>query len=439
MVDLQYATSRELPSPEEASDIAEIKAQCSREIAALENQDDDVVGDLRICRFLRATQGDIQMAYEWFRDFLIWRVETGLDKAREEVIGLTPDEFLAWWSKRANPFVPFCPFAGRNLDGHIVWYMRQGVTDAEKFVDCRQVPIERDLSLMHLVMEWTLWHANCLSRHEGWMVCVIKINDFRGLAAEGRRLPVLVPEFKSFLMDMVNNDKTRYCEHTALFVVVNVPFIFRALFGVAKQVLSKRQASKIRVLGDTAKADIRSRLQSLIPAAILPQEYGGCMTVAPNAFPLASPQDIDRWYQTAHVLAGTNSADGSELESQASGEDFFSASDDESPARQSHSTGLVRVPGATARTVASKAMPVGASKQGHFSLRLQDRSVADRNASPEANNAAQDVEEGYLVIGGEERDLLLQILADARARHSSAWWWCPCRRKCCSHQRRHKL
>lgn len=51
-----------------------------------------------------------------------------------------------------------------------------------------------------------------------------------------------------------------------------------------------------------------------------------------------------------------------------------------------------------------------------------------------------DLEEGLLVLSREDRDLLLEVLAETRAaRQAGPSCWCPCRRRLCGHGRRHKL
>lgn len=135
------------------------------------------------------------------------------------------------------------------------------------------------------------------------MVFVIKVNDFQGIGSGGRRLPFMVPAFKNFLVEMVKNDKKHYCEHNSLFLAVNIPFIFRALFSAAQSFLTKRQAAKIRLLGDTSQPSIREMLKRLVPESILPRDYGGVVTEATGAFPLASEADIDEWYRTRHLLS----------------------------------------------------------------------------------------------------------------------------------------
>mmetsp|Transcript_4525 Transcript_4525/g.11370 ORF Transcript_4525/g.11370 Transcript_4525/m.11370 type:complete len:344 (-) Transcript_4525:567-1598(-) len=308
---LRYAASMELPSDTELTQIRQLLAECSAEVCSLAGRDDDVVGELRICRFLRACQGDVGQALTWFRTFLRWRVESGIDALRKDVIGLTPEELLSWWSRRANPYLPFCPYAGRNGDGHVIWYMRQGLMDAEKFVGHRRRPMREDLSLINTLMEWTFWHLNVLSRTEGRMICVVKVNDFYGMGADGRRLPFLVPQFQTFLMEMVSNDRIYYCEHTTLFLVTNAPFVLRAFFGLARRLLTKRQASKIMVLGDTCQATVRASLGELIPASALPRDYGGDLMVAPNAFPIATPEEVDEWYRLRHLPSNAEALDAS--------------------------------------------------------------------------------------------------------------------------------
>jgi len=54
-----------------------------------------------------------------------------------------------------------------------------------------------------------------------------------------------------------------------------------------------------------------------------------------------------------------------------------------------------------------------------------------------------DIEEGLLVLSREERELLLEVLSETRARRSLSSAWCaiccPCRRRLCGHRQRHKL
>lgn len=261
-----------------------------------------MVGDLRVCRFLRSKQGDVKEAADWFRQFLQWRVESNIEADRQQVIGRSPEDFCAWYVKRKNPYLHICPYAGRNEEGHVIWYMRQGLIDPKKFVEHRQISMEEDSKLMFLVLEWTLWYLNVLSKEEGRMVYAIKVADFKGMGSEGRSLPIFVPKFKDFLVNLVKTMQKYYCEHDSAFLIVNTPFIFRAVFSVMKVVLTKRQSSKMSFLGDPSKADARGSMAELLNSEVMPTEYGGALERAPGAFPLPTAAETDAWYRDRHQM-----------------------------------------------------------------------------------------------------------------------------------------
>mmetsp|Transcript_63507 Transcript_63507/g.206297 ORF Transcript_63507/g.206297 Transcript_63507/m.206297 type:complete len:408 (+) Transcript_63507:14-1237(+) len=297
-----YANSPALPSAEELGKIAQIRAACKAGLEVLTCKADDVVGDLRLCRFLRSRHGDVKEATEWYQEFLKWRLESGMDVDRQQVVGRSPENMLEWWRARSNPYLPICPYGGRNKDGHVLWFMYQGRLDPKKFIEHRQVSKEEDLKSIYLVLEWMLWHIDTLSRQEQRMVYVVKVADFNGMGSEGRKLPIFVPEMKAFLMEMLKGMQKFYCEHDACFLLVNTPFAFRMIFSVLKYVLTKRQASKMRVLGDSSQADVLANLKLYVPEDRMPTLYGGPVQALPGMFPFKTEAEIATWYQGRHLL-----------------------------------------------------------------------------------------------------------------------------------------
>lgn len=298
----KYGTSPELPSEKELALVAQIRASCRSEIEALTCKADDVVGDLRVCRFLRSKDGNVSQATEWYREFLRWRVDSSIESDRLEVVGRSPEDFTAWWSKRCNPYLPLCPYAGRNPEGHVLFFARPGMVSARKFVSHRQIPKEEDTRMLFQVLEWLLWHLDVLSREERRMVYVVKMSDFKGLAEGGRPLPVFVPEFKSFLTDWLKLTQKYYCDHDSLFLLVNTNMMFRAMFAVVKLILTKRQTSKIRVLGDASQASVQATLREYVPDACLPVAYGGRSQGAAGAYPDPTDAQIEEWYSKRHLV-----------------------------------------------------------------------------------------------------------------------------------------
>jgi len=340
MVDVRYATNHEFPSAHELRQIKQIRDESSSEIQVLKAADPDVIGDLRICRFLRAKSGDVKEAGTWFREFLRWRVQVGIEIRRAEVVGRSPEDMLLWYMKRRNPYLPLCPYAGRNADGHIIWYFRQGLIDPEKFISHRPIPLEEDAMTIYLISEWTLWYVDMLSRNEGHMVYAVKVHDFQGLGSGGRSVPIFVPKFRKMWLENLMTCLTHhYCEHDSLFVAVNTPLAFRAAFQVAKLLFSKRQVSKFRIVGDSAKPEVRKVLQRVISDALV-TEYGGQVQEAPGAFPLATAEEINMWFETRKhvpieyvdtVVAKPNNTDDAKVETGSSSSQDTRANSTEVP------------------------------------------------------------------------------------------------------------
>lgn len=290
----KYGSSTDPPGDEELEKIAAIRSACHAELGALP-ECDDVSGELRVCRFLRAKAGDVKLATEHFRAFLRWRAESDVEEWRKEVIGRSPPELLAWYGKRCNPYVPFSPCVGRTDDGLLLYFVRSGMMEPRKFVDHRPVPVEADTKTMAQVMEWTSWYLNLLSRREGRLVYRIGVYDFSGLG-EGRPLPIFVPAFQQTLTQWIKAGQ-RYCEHDAAYVMINTSPIFRAMISAIKLALTKRQNAKIRVLGDVRQASVRAKLEEYVPQDLIPAVYGGRLKQAINAFPLLSEEEIRTWYE----------------------------------------------------------------------------------------------------------------------------------------------
>lgn len=90
--------------------------------------------------------------------------------------------------------------------------------------------------------------------------------------------------------------QTPYCEHDSLFLVLNAPWVFKVIFAIMKVILSKRQSSKVYLLGDTSTKEVKDKLSNLIPIDLLPQRYGGNKVILPGAWPIRDRlEDIAKW------------------------------------------------------------------------------------------------------------------------------------------------
>lgn len=116
----------------------------------------------------------------------------------------------------------------------------------------------------------------------------------------------------------------------------------------------------------------------------------------------------------------------------------------------SGSSTATKVATAASKVAADAAKVVGGKRRG--SGQAKDKKMASKlekvlrlalpqkgseSQNPEDSSDEGDLEEGVLIVGKEERDLLLSLLADARANQSGSWLFC-CRRRCAGKRRHNK-
>merc|ERR1712032_1623561 len=97
--------------------------------------------------------------------------------------------------------------------------------------------------------EWYLWHLDEESHKQHEMLYIVKIVDLDGLGKEGRKVPIFVPKFKTFLFGILHMLQKPYCEHDAAILIVNAPFVFRLVWGMVSLILTEKQKTKFMLLG----------------------------------------------------------------------------------------------------------------------------------------------------------------------------------------------
>ncbi|CAE8588509.1 unnamed protein product, partial [Polarella glacialis] len=250
-----YGVELGLPTAEELVKIGQIRRACSAEIAALKDPAEDVCGDLRIVRFLRSRKGDQKTATDWFREFLTWRV-TELapggtpEDWRREVVGRDIDDLRQWYLKRGSPFDPINPCIGENSDGMLLMWVGTGYVDPQKWAESHdsKYTVEHDFKTMMQVMEWIFWELTRRSQKTGKMAYMIKMLDLKGEGEDGRQTLFFGDKrFYDFTMKRVMPAGQHfYCDHDAMFLVVNAARLFAICWSMGKYLLTERQRSKFK-------------------------------------------------------------------------------------------------------------------------------------------------------------------------------------------------
>mmetsp|Transcript_497 Transcript_497/g.1254 ORF Transcript_497/g.1254 Transcript_497/m.1254 type:complete len:387 (-) Transcript_497:23-1183(-) len=286
------------PSEAELAKVSEVRKLCQKELSALTDPTRDVVGDLRITRFLRFNSGDVTKAAKGFGEFLTFRVREDIDAIRKGVIDLKPEQFLQWLETNRSPFAPaICPFLGETPEGHMLIYGAVGFFKAVDFVKQRPAchTMDTDLLFAWCCVEWVMKQIEDRSYAAHKMLYTIKVIDMRNLGKE--KLPILVPEIRHFAQTNVKPIMNMYCEHDILIMILNAPFVFRMVWAFASSLLSKRQQARVKVFSDALAAEPQAMLKSLAPLEVWPEVIGGARTVVPNTFPLQhdDPALIAAW------------------------------------------------------------------------------------------------------------------------------------------------
>eukprot|EP00928_Gymnodinium_smaydae_P076568 TRINITY_DN5960_c0_g1_i2.p1 TRINITY_DN5960_c0_g1~~TRINITY_DN5960_c0_g1_i2.p1 ORF type:complete len:361 (+),score=69.97 TRINITY_DN5960_c0_g1_i2:189-1271(+) len=247
-----------------------------------------------IARLLRFHNGDVALAQKAYSEFLTWRVQENIEVLRTGIMDLSFDEFISWLDTVRSPFAPpACPMLGEHPDGHIVVYAQPGSFKAVEFTKQRPAchTMDTDLCIMYICAEYILKQLEDRSYSRQKMLYTIKVIDMKNLGKE--RLPILVPEIRSFAKANIPGLMKRYCEHDILIAAMNAPFVFRMVWAFASGLISKRQQDRVRVFSDATSKDAQEILLSLLPLSQWPPSLGGSRTVVPNVLPSAH-EDAER-------------------------------------------------------------------------------------------------------------------------------------------------
>ncbi len=151
------------------------------------------------------------------------------------------------------------------------------------------------------MLEWQLWKLDQLSREQQRVAYLIKIMDFDGLGEDGRGTPLFVSEVRNFMPSALKDMSHNYPDHDAAFIVLNSPWIFKALFGLVSVALTARQKSKFHIVGKSSDPDVKQLLLEHVKSEHLPVEYGGTLTEIKNVFPVRSKAERE---ETRHSRLG---------------------------------------------------------------------------------------------------------------------------------------
>ena len=195
-----------LATEEEKKKIEQIRANCEE---AFKTYPHDVTskkmqhifGDLRMLRWLRSRDGNVEEATEAFKLQLLWRIEAKMDEISAELVKKYPtlDQFLPYLEEHpVIKHMPLCLFAGETKNGHIVEYDFQGNYTPRNLMN--DMSDDDIIMEMDKVYEWVSWYCDRKSyENNGHLVYLCRITDLHGMSAWKHFFPRVIRLMKRYV------------------------------------------------------------------------------------------------------------------------------------------------------------------------------------------------------------------------------------------------
>lgn len=212
----------------------------------------EVVGDVRLLRFLIACKGDVTQAAQKFEAMLLWRRRLGVDKIRQQIVAgdLKPCDHplystvMKYWRVQL--------FQDTDCEGNPVIWDTVGSFDGAALLT---ELTEQQVVEFHLfLLEWKMLLLERLSRATGRLAQAYEVKDMNGVGL-GLLRPCNLSLFKAIADATTGN----YVESTRRVSILNAGWFFGQLWKAVEGWIPERTKQKIRNL------DSRQHLQKDIP------------------------------------------------------------------------------------------------------------------------------------------------------------------------------
>ncbi|RLN87913.1 hypothetical protein BBJ28_00020600 [Nothophytophthora sp. Chile5] len=229
----------------------------------------ELVGDVRLLRFLRGYKMNVSVAATKFREMLALRQKLGLDDIRDDIVNnsMTPDEFPHF--QKMISHLPFCDAYDLFSvpEGHVFYFDMLGHADVHALL--KEVTEEEWQTFFLYSMEYRALKLDQLSRQNETLVQTILVRDLSGFS-----ISRFNPKLLSRLRSLVAVASKCYPESVNKVLVLHAPWIFHKVWRAVKPMFQETQLSKVHMEGNSL-----SRLLELVGGRDrLPKLLGGRST-----------------------------------------------------------------------------------------------------------------------------------------------------------------
>ncbi|RLN64821.1 hypothetical protein BBJ29_004750 [Phytophthora kernoviae] len=206
----------------------------------------ELVGDVRLLRFLRGYKMNVSVAATKYREMLALRKKLSLDDIRDDIVSnnMVPDEFPHF-----QKIIPHLPFLD-TFDlfsapaGHVFYFEMTGYADLPGLL--KDVSEEEWQTFFLYSMEYRAIKLDQLSRKNETLVQTIMVRDLAGFS-----IVRFNPKLLKRLRPLLSIATTCYPESMHKVLVLHAPWIFDKVWSAVKPMLQETQLSKVYMEGNS--------------------------------------------------------------------------------------------------------------------------------------------------------------------------------------------
>lgn len=206
----------------------------------------ELVGDVRLLRFLRGYKMNVSVAATKYREMLAMRQKLKLDDIRDDIVSnnMVTDEFPHF--QKIIPHLPFLDtydiFSAP--DGHVFYFEMTGYADFHKLLT--DVTEEEWQTFFLYSMEYRALKLDQLSRQNERLVQTIQVRDLGGFS-----IARFNPKLLKRIRPLVSIATKCYPESMHRVLVLHAPWIFDKVWTAVKSMLQETQLRKVLMEGNS--------------------------------------------------------------------------------------------------------------------------------------------------------------------------------------------
>eukprot|EP00511_Aplanochytrium_stocchinoi_P004279 CAMPEP_0204825460 /NCGR_PEP_ID=MMETSP1346-20131115/3343_1 /ASSEMBLY_ACC=CAM_ASM_000771 /TAXON_ID=215587 /ORGANISM="Aplanochytrium stocchinoi, Strain GSBS06" /LENGTH=393 /DNA_ID=CAMNT_0051953103 /DNA_START=118 /DNA_END=1296 /DNA_ORIENTATION=+ len=246
-----------LASQEEEEEVKELRSLLAEDFADRAcGKWPDVTGDVRLLRFLRGYDHQLEAAAEAVRDMLQIRDKYNMDEVHESFADVECNNEYFPGGNEVQSLIPGLGTVGISFSGHPVCYVPIGRHNVQRYLE--EYGEEHYIKFYLAQVESRMMQLHRLSEKEGRMIKIIIIIDLKGAGLAA----VTNKRWRKFEKTFLNPINKAQAECLARLFFINAPWWILRFYNGIKRVIPPNTRRKIAMLGANYRSELLHHLDA---------------------------------------------------------------------------------------------------------------------------------------------------------------------------------